>query len=193
MKNSYKRSYFWLTLVALVAFLTSPIISYAQSPASISYEGILVLSEGPSICMQGRFQLNDCQGNLIIRLTENENGPDLDNQTGQYVRITGPNVGVECPVIQSDEVTMLTNACVSPSPQITSKREGILSVNTNGGFELRDCQGNVLWHLFYKPDNRIPNLGNFVGQFVHVKGGIHKTTNAINVRRITVKTNVCGQ
>jgi hypothetical protein len=161
-----------------------------SSPCNVtaSFEGLLALQEGPSICMQGRFELRDCTGNIIVRLTESENGPDLDPLLGQYVRISGRDVGVECRVIQPGEVTLLNNQCSTPQPETGNPREGFLQINASGGYELRDCSGNLKMSLEV---SRNQDLSSFIGQYVRVKGKKIKRTDQLKVRSITVKTSPC--
>lgn len=157
------------------------------------FEGVLVINDGPSICMQGRHALQDCNGNLVIRLQENTNGPDLDSLVGQYVRLRGESVGVECPIVAPTEVSVLESACAGPSPDALAPnpREGMLVLNeSRGGFELRDCAGNVKTRLSVN-SSRL-NLSAFTGQYVRVRGKLKRQKGIIEVRQIIVKPTRCS-
>lgn len=160
--------------------------------ANVSYEGVLTEVTGPTACLQGEFFLRNCQGEFVVLLSENQNGPDLNSLLGQYVRVSGPNVGVECPVIAPTEVTSLANACnPTPNPQIGSPREGILQVDAQGNYQLLDCQSNIKMQLTIGPNSNV-RLQNFVGQYVRIKGKMNRQGGTIKVRGITVKNNPCG-
>jgi hypothetical protein len=77
---------------------------------SIYLEGILN-HPGPSICMQGDYELHDCQGNIIVRIDSGSLG-GLDSFVGRYVRIVaGQDIGVECPVFTVNKIFVLPNRC----------------------------------------------------------------------------------
>ncbi|MEW6737106.1 MAG: hypothetical protein AB1489_37820, partial [Acidobacteriota bacterium] len=134
--------------------------------SNIFREGVLAFQEGPNTCLQGRFELRNCDSNRIVLLSESENGPNLEQLVGQYVRLRGPNVGVECLVISPTEVTVLPNICVNP-PRL-HPREGIVQVDANGRFVLVDCQNNIRLELVVNPN--VIDMSSMIGQFVRVKG-----------------------
>lgn len=160
----------------------------------IGFEGVLQRFEGFSICMQGEYELRDCANGRIVMVTP-ASGLDLNPLVGQYVRITGRDVGVECRVIEASEVTVMADACISPQPQGVNRREGILVYNETGGYELRDCDNNLLLELIMgarRPS--IESLNAFVGQYVRVKGKrVKGNRSRFEVRRIVVKTNRCNR
>jgi hypothetical protein len=187
------RKYIFCLAFCFIAF---PIAAHAQGGrfSNASFEGNLTADTGPSICMQGGFALRDCQGQIIIRLSETEGGLDLDSLLGQYVMVKGEDVGVECPIIAPSRVTVKANSCITPQQPTGNFHEGILQRNDAGEFELRNCLNNVILKL--TASQNIGDLEPFIGKFVRVKGrmlgkqagGDQRT---IRIRTIIVKPNPC--
>jgi hypothetical protein len=189
----FNRYVFSLFLFACFCGLTGT--AYAQNGtfSNVNFEGIITAETGPSICLQGTFAVRDCTGNVLVRIEETGNSVNPNNFLGQFVRVRGEDVGVECPVIRVTRFRPIANRCIVPQ-QSFSRREGIVTRTAEGGFVLRDCAGNTLFEL--ETSRKVGNLEPFVGSFVRLRGIVPAAQQTdlirnLRVREVTIKPNQC--
>ena len=84
--------------------------------AVLTEQGLLGLATGTNTCQEGTHDLtNPCSGSETVLLNSQFSLIPLDNYLCQYVSVSGPDVGVECP-----DIGVQTLALVQPPECIAS-------------------------------------------------------------------------
>ncbi len=113
-----------LVITALLAAgVTPPMLGADQAaispvqPASPGYRGYVEIPWTPTVCSQGNYFLTDpCTGGVTLL---QPSGLGFDRYLCQYVDLSGPDVGVECPVIDPIVVTPGQAPCPIPPATLT--------------------------------------------------------------------------
>ena len=91
--------------IMCLVFLATMSFMPKQSSAMVA-QGVVFRSPPFSTCMQGEthYLANPCDGSIVVHLKRYLN---LDSYIGEYVRVTGPEVGVECAIINVEDIMVL--------------------------------------------------------------------------------------
>ena len=104
-----KRAYL---VVLLAVVLLSP--ASRVGAAGTQHEGIIGPPPQVSGCLQGSHTLTDpCTGEEILLVSSKFS---LDLFLGLHVRVSGPDVGVTCPVMDVRQIKQVVQKCSSQEP-----------------------------------------------------------------------------
>lgn len=97
----------------LYHFTLLPVLLIATSGlSSAAYRGYVELPWTPTTCGQESHFLTDpCAGNAETLLTDQYGGVNLAPYVCTYIEVNGPDVGIECSVIEPDSVVPTQPTC----------------------------------------------------------------------------------
>ena len=106
---------FFVLLVAFGSCLAAEGGPPVSEDTVLTGQGLLGLNTGTSTCLEGTHDLtNPCSGFQTILLDSFFSSVPLDNYLCQYVKVSGPDVGIECPDIGVETLALVQPpACIA--------------------------------------------------------------------------------